>query len=885
MPPTDAPRNRGARGGGAGSRDGRRGSRARGVGNPVDEGGGALPVPSLVRALPVEGASPFIPGVSNPIPRATTPHVMSEGASPFIPGVSNPNPRAHPAPTRGGTERGSESGSSRGAGRRARHRAHRGRNGPDGRTLASDSTLASPPPLDGSRALLHPPPAVSRAPPLRTPSGGGLPRPGTGTSATYARAKHAQLTLKDLALARTLMESEIRTGGESARSALKDLVCILKQQGAHAEATRAILAHRDRWSNDARMQESLDNMLLDLYKHARDLEGQIVVTGHLIAYSRKALAEGRTGWMIRTAGCKNTVSVHRRLSTLYRLRGQAEMQSGRWADAEASLTTALAHERSHTDAEDMGVNIDLAACRIAVGKPLEARDVLVRVAESASTAMESRRKSVGGSSVGTARRVGLALAALTELLGRFAAEAREVADHLERTAAVVNALDGEAKSEDERRAKSEERSRRANVDEANADEANADEAKADEANVDEANVDEANADEANVDDALSTAPADSEMGGGASGAAAEASAAATAAENAAVVVAAARATVVAAAAAAETEAATRDEDAAAEEEEGSVDGSRFPVDESASRTSAPVVANANRHALSHRAAAASSRNTRREGDSMWMEQVLLPAVEFFWRSRPVARVDILEDTAEETGAPRVLFPGVPPVPAAPPGVVRAVGDAAKAPNRRIAAAPVSAPADPATAEATLPEASLDMVASIRQQQRRHDETIEAMRRREADAEAAADAATAAANGGAALSMHDQILVAADQRRELRRHADAEPAAEPDRGLRLGLGMEATVQRQAAVEEGSAELPLPTFPSLEMGTETRASTAAPSAAEPVAFESLRKVVFEAPVDDEDAMTVPLRNIRNLAPNKNAGVGATGGDITSPVDLLF
>ena len=214
----------------------------------------------------------------------------------------------------------------------------------------------------------------------------------------------------------------------------------------------------------------------------------------------------------------------------------------------------------------------------------------------------------------------------------------------------------------------------------------------------------------------------------------------------------------------------------------------------------------------------------------------------------------------------MLVPGVPPVPG-------------KAPNRRIAAAPVSAPADPATAEATLPEASLDMVASIRQQQRRHDEAIEAMRRREADAEAAADAATAAANGGAALSMHDQILVAADQRRESRRHADAEPAAEPDRGRRLGLGMEATVQRQAAVEEGGAELPLPSLPSLEMGTEMG------TAAEPAAFESLRKVVFEAPVDDEDAMTVPLRNIRNLAPNKNAGVGATGGDITSPVDLLF
>ena len=38
-------------------------------------------------------------------------------------------------------------------------------------------------------------------------------------------------------------------------------------------------------------------------------DGQIEVTGNLIAYSLKALREGRTGWMIRTAGCKNTVSV------------------------------------------------------------------------------------------------------------------------------------------------------------------------------------------------------------------------------------------------------------------------------------------------------------------------------------------------------------------------------------------------------------------------------------------------------------------------------------------------------------------------------------------------------------------------------------------------
>jgi hypothetical protein len=285
------------------------------------------------------------------------------------------------------------------------------------------------------------PPPTPRGPPLRTPSGGGLPRPGTGTSATYAQAKHAQLTLKDLETARKLMIAEIESNGECAQSALKDLVCILKQMGLHAEATTTIMQYRAAWPEDDRMQESLDNMLLDLFKHSRNLDGQIAVTGQLIAYSQKALAEGRTGWMIRTAGCKNTVSVHRRLSTLHRLRGQAQMQSGVWQEAEQSLLKALEHERLHVKEEDLSINIDRAACLIATGRLVEAQDLLLHVAATASLVIDTPHKGVGGSSVGTVRRVGLALKALIELLERFAVQVRKVADELERTVSVVNALD------------------------------------------------------------------------------------------------------------------------------------------------------------------------------------------------------------------------------------------------------------------------------------------------------------------------------------------------------------------------------------------------------------------------------------------------------------
>lgn len=292
----------------------------------------------------------------------------------------------------------------------------------------------------GARGAMPPPPPP-RGLALRTPSGGGLPRPGTGTSATYAQAKHAQLTLKDLETARKLMVAEIESNGECAQSALKDLVCILKQMGLQAEATTTIMRYRNAWIDDDRMQESLDNMLLDLYKHSRNLEGQVAVTGQLIAYSQKALAEGRTGWMIRTAGCKNTVSVHRRLSTLYRLRGQAQMQSGLWHEAEQSLLKSLEHERLHVKEEDLSVNIDRAACLIATGHLVEAQDLLLHVAAAASLIIETPHKGVGGSNVGTVRRVGLALKALIELLDRYTGEVRKVADELERTVSVVNALD------------------------------------------------------------------------------------------------------------------------------------------------------------------------------------------------------------------------------------------------------------------------------------------------------------------------------------------------------------------------------------------------------------------------------------------------------------
>lgn len=57
--------------------------------------------------------------------------------------------------------------------------------------------------------------------------------------------------------------------GDRVDSALKDMAIVMKQQNRAEEAIEAIKSLRSRCSDQA--QESLDNILLDLYKVCRNL--------------------------------------------------------------------------------------------------------------------------------------------------------------------------------------------------------------------------------------------------------------------------------------------------------------------------------------------------------------------------------------------------------------------------------------------------------------------------------------------------------------------------------------------------------------------------------------------------------------------------------------
>ncbi|PWA40999.1 protein POLLENLESS 3-LIKE 2 [Artemisia annua] len=79
----------------------------------------------------------------------------------------------------------------------------------------------------------------------------------------YVRAKNVQLVDKDPERAIPLFWAAINAG-DRVDSALKDMAIVMKQQNRAEEAIEAIKSLRHRCSDQA--QESLDNILLDLYK-------------------------------------------------------------------------------------------------------------------------------------------------------------------------------------------------------------------------------------------------------------------------------------------------------------------------------------------------------------------------------------------------------------------------------------------------------------------------------------------------------------------------------------------------------------------------------------------------------------------------------------------
>ncbi|KAF2292614.1 hypothetical protein GH714_026025 [Hevea brasiliensis] len=130
----------------------------------------------------------------------------------------------------------------------------------------------------------------------------------------YGRAKHAQLVEKDLETAIVWFWKAINAG-DRVDSALKDMAVVMKQVARTEEAIEAIRSFRRRCSKQA--QDSLDNVLIDLYKKCGMVEEQIDLLKRKLRliYQGEAF-NGKPTKTARSHGKKFQVSVKQEISRL-----------------------------------------------------------------------------------------------------------------------------------------------------------------------------------------------------------------------------------------------------------------------------------------------------------------------------------------------------------------------------------------------------------------------------------------------------------------------------------------------------------------------------------------------------------------------------------------
>ncbi|KAI3449874.1 hypothetical protein Pfo_006539 [Paulownia fortunei] len=148
----------------------------------------------------------------------------------------------------------------------------------------------------------------------------------------YVRAKHAQLVQKDPEAAIVWFWKAINAG-DRVDSALKDMAVVMKQLNRAEEAIEAIKSFRGLCPRNA--QESLDNVLIDLYKKCGKVDEQIVLLKHKLKliYLGEAFNGKRTK-TARSHGKKFQVSIKQETSRILGNLAWAYMRKSNFVAAE-----------------------------------------------------------------------------------------------------------------------------------------------------------------------------------------------------------------------------------------------------------------------------------------------------------------------------------------------------------------------------------------------------------------------------------------------------------------------------------------------------------------------------------------------------------------------
>ncbi|XWS47103.1 hypothetical protein CRYUN_Cryun14cG0124700 [Craigia yunnanensis] len=199
----------------------------------------------------------------------------------------------------------------------------------------------------------------------------------------YVKAKHAQLVQKDPEAAIVLFWKAINSG-DRVDSALKDMAVVMKQLNRSEEAIEAIKSFRGRCSKQA--QESLDNVLIDLYKKCGKVDEQIdLFKRKLRSIYQGEIFNGKPTKTARSHGKKFQVSVKQETSRLLGNLGWAYMQKSNY------LTAEVVYRKAQLIDPDANKACNLGLCLIKQGRYDDARSVLEDILQGKIPGLEDIR--------------------------------------------------------------------------------------------------------------------------------------------------------------------------------------------------------------------------------------------------------------------------------------------------------------------------------------------------------------------------------------------------------------------------------------------------------------------------------------------------------------
>ncbi|XP_021888497.1 protein POLLENLESS 3-like [Carica papaya] len=189
----------------------------------------------------------------------------------------------------------------------------------------------------------------------------------------YVRAKHVQLIEKDPSRAISLFWAAINAG-DRIDSALKDMAVVMKQLNRSDEAIEAIKSFRHLCPYDA--QESLDNVLVELYKRSGRIEEEVELLQHKLKNIEGVTFGGKRTKTARSQGKKIQITVEQEKSRILGNLAWAYLQQHNYGSAEQYYRKALSLE------VDKNKQCNLAICLMHMNRIAEAKSLLLAVRDS-----------------------------------------------------------------------------------------------------------------------------------------------------------------------------------------------------------------------------------------------------------------------------------------------------------------------------------------------------------------------------------------------------------------------------------------------------------------------------------------------------------------------